>query len=69
MIQPSDFETNLEGLSFDTGNAAMRNLLASPKRSNLSSTSQQIDSSIACDGDADVSAQQGEKVDEKLSLF
>ena len=69
MSQPSDFETNFERLNMNTGNAAMGNLLAPPKRPNLSSTSQRIDSSIACDGDADVTAQLGEKVDEKLSLF
>ena len=53
----------------NTGNAAMRNVVAPPKPPNLVSTSERIDSSVAYGGVVDVSEQEGEKVHVKIVVI
>ena len=53
----------------NTGNAAMRNVVAPPKPPNLVSTSERIDSSVAYDGVVDVSEQEDEEVHDKIVVI
>ena len=69
MFFESIFFAKFEQANFDAPIAAMENTVDTLKATKQSSTTVQNNPSVACKRSVDSSPHQGEKVDEKLSLF